>query len=134
MDLSTLDVKSAAERGADLHLEHPTTGEPLKTDDGKPIVIRLLGNDSREFRAGLSELAEKNAGKKRASFASAEANGIELLSRVTVGWQNVTYKGEALKCTPENVRMIYSEINWIKEQVDAFVADRANFLKFAAKS
>jgi hypothetical protein len=134
MDLSTLDVKSAAERGADLHLEHPTTGEPLKTEDGKNITIRLLGNDSREFRAGLSEIAEKNVGKKRTSFASAEANGIELLARVTVGWQNVTYKGEALKCTPENVRTLYTEISWIKEQVDAFVADRSNFLKFAAKS
>ena len=134
MDLANLDTKAAAERGADLHLEHPVSGEPLYTDDGKPLTIRLLGNDSREFKAGLSELAETRAGKKRTSIAAAEANGIELLTRVTVGWSNIVYNGEALKFSPENARMLYRERPWIMEQVDAFVANRANFLKLAAKS
>lgn len=132
MDLATLDTKAAAERGADLHLAHPVTFEPLFTDDGKPLTIRLLGNDSREFRAGMSELAESRVGKKRTSLAAAEANGIDLLARVTVGWSNIIYNGEPLKFSLENAKMLYRERPWIKEQVDEFVADRANFLKFAA--
>lgn len=49
MDFATIDLSAAAERGADCHLDHPVTGEPLYSDDGQPISIRVLGQDSREF-------------------------------------------------------------------------------------
>lgn len=134
MDLADLDLTAAADSGADCHLEHPVTGEPLLTDDGKPLIIRVLGADSREFRQTMSRISMKNVGKKRQTLEGAETNAIELLASVTTGWSNIVYNGEPLKFTPENVRKLYRERKWIREQVDVFIADRGNFLTSAATS
>lgn len=131
MDITKFDVKAAADRGAELHLLNPTTDEPLYGDDGKPVTIRLLGKDSREFRAALGEMAEKQVGKKRTTLAAAETSGIELLARVTTGWHNLGNAEGPIKFSVDAARELYRNSPWIKEQVDEFVADRANFLKFA---
>ncbi|MDB6454693.1 hypothetical protein [Falsirhodobacter sp. 20TX0035] len=127
MDLADFDLTAAADRGADMQLEHPVTGEPLVTDTGEEITIRLLGNDSREFRAALSDLAEKQAGKKRQSLAAAEAHSVDLLARLTLGWQGIVYKGVPLEFTRENAAMLYRERPFIREQIDRFIGNRGNF-------
>lgn len=132
MDITKFDVKAAADRGAELHLLHPATDEPLYGDDGKPVTIRLLGKDSREYRAALGEVAEKQVGKKRTTLAAAEAGGIELNARATAGWHNIGNKEGPIKFSVDAARELYHDSPWIKEQVDKFVDDRANFLKFAA--
>lgn len=129
MDLASLDMAAAADRGADMALEHPVTGAPLLTDAGEPITIRLLGNDSREFRAAISDLADKQAGKRRQSLEAAEAHSVDLLARLTTGWHGIVYNGEALAFTRENAARIYRERPWIREQVDKFIGDRGNFFK-----
>lgn len=128
MDFSTIDLAANAERGADIHIEHPVTEEPLYTDDGQPITLRVLGQDSREFRAAVTALADK-AGKGRQSLERTEALAIDLLSRVVVKWHGITWEGKALDCTPENVRMFLTKFPPIRRQIDSFIADRANFTK-----
>jgi hypothetical protein len=49
--------------------------------------------------------------------------------KLTVAWEGFTLDGVKLDCTPENVRTVYNEWSWIKEQVSEFVADRANFFR-----
>jgi len=39
------------------------------------------------------------------------------------------WEGKALECTPENVRMFLTKFPPIRRQIDAFIADRANFTK-----
>jgi hypothetical protein len=128
MDFSTIDLAANAERGADVHIEHPVTEEPLFTEDGQPITIRVLGQDSREFRAAVTALADK-ASKGKQSVEKTEAAAIELLSRIVVKWQGIMWEGKALDCTPENVRMFLTKFPPIRRQIDNFVADRANFTK-----
>lgn len=132
MDLASLDLTAAADRGADMKLEHPVTGAPLLTDAGEPITIRLLGNDSREFRAAIGDLAEKQAGKRRQSLDAAEAHSVELLARMTTGWHGIVFGGEDLPFTRDNAARIYRERPWIREQVDKFIGDRGNFYKSGA--
>ena len=132
MDLASLDLTAAADRGADMHLEHPVSGAPLLTDAGEPITIRLLGNDSREFRAAIGELAEKQAGKRRQSLDAAEAHSCELLARLTTGWHGLVFNGETLSFTRENAARLYRERPWIREQADRFIGDRGNFFKGGA--
>lgn len=132
MDLASLDLTAAADRGADMKLEHPVTGAPLMTDAGEPISIRLLGNDSREFRAAIGELAEKQAGKRRQSLDAAEAHSVELLARLTTDWNGIVFGGEELPFTRANAERIYRERPWIREQVDKFIGERGNFFKGGA--
>ena len=131
MDLANFDLQAAADKGAELHLENPITEEPIFTEDGKPVKIRVLGADSKEFRAAISDLAERYQGKKKTNMRAAEAHAVELLARVTVGWDNIIWEGETLKFSRENARMLYRERKWVREQVDAFVGDRSHFFDAA---
>lgn len=129
MDLSELDLTAKADAGAEMRLNHPVTEEPLLTDDGKPITIKVLGQDSREFRAAAAELAERMQNRKRLSVAAAEAQSVELLARCVKGWTGIVWEGKALPCTPDNVRMVLRERKWVRDQIDAFVTDRAAFFR-----
>lgn len=131
MDLSTLNVAAAADRGADLHLAHPSTGEPLYTEDGKPVTIRLLGADSHEYRQRIRRLANQNLNKKkreRQNLEQIEEQAAELLAAITVGWSNIVLEGETVECNVDNAKSLYLDYAWIREQVDEFVGERANFL------
>ncbi|WRH62035.1 MAG: hypothetical protein RSE12_16935 [Fuscovulum sp.] len=132
MDFAQLDLAAASEKGADCHLEHPVSGELLYTADGKPITIRVVGQDSREFRAAVASVSER-AGKGKPSLDKAEANGIEILSKLVTAWHGIQWDGKPLECTPENVRMFLSKFPPIRAQLDAFIADRSNFFRTTGK-
>lgn len=130
MDLSKLDVKGAADRGADMPLRHPATGEELFNDAGEAMVIRLLGADSEEYRRTVRVNANRNLklGRQAPTVERFEQGGIDLLVAVTVGWKGLQFDDSALEYSPDAARKLYTEHLWIREQVDAFVAERANFL------
>lgn len=130
---SDLDLAAASTRGADCHIEHPFTGEPLYYDAGdgdmKPIVIRVLGQDSREFRAAVSSADATMRKKRGLSLDETERRAVELLSSLVVRWEGIEWDGKPLECTPENVEMFLLKFPPIRAQIDAFIADRANFFK-----
>lgn len=132
MDLNSIDLAAASSAGADCHLEHPVTGEPLY--DGKtPVSVRVVGNDSREFRAALSRISAKMKPNKKSSLEQAEARSVELISACVKSWQGL-YEGKiAIECTPENVRRVLTEQSWIRDQLDTFIAERSNFFTSAPK-
>lgn len=131
MDFSKIDLAGNADRGADCHIDHPVTGEPLYTAEGKPITIRVVGQDSREFRGALSAISEKKRGK--VTLESAEANAVELIAKAVTGWHGIQWEGADLPCTHENVRMFLTKFPPIRAQLDAFIADRANFFRAGGK-
>ena len=136
MDLSKeFDTASAAESGAFLHLEHPTTGEKLYDGD-TAVGITLRGQDSRTFRQASHDISNKRMERqvKKLTAEALERNTRELLAACTVDWQCIEMNGEPLKCTRENADRLYAELPWIREQVDAFVSNRANFTGKSKKS
>lgn len=136
MDLNSLNTKVAAEEGAKLSLVHPATGEVL-TDEktGKALTITLAGVDSDRYREADRRITDKRlattqAGRKVSlTHKSLESDQLERLVAATISWDGVGLGAETLECTPDNVRKIYKELLWIREQVEAFVNDRANFLR-----
>jgi hypothetical protein len=56
-------------------------------------------------------------------------DGIDDLVKLTTSWSGFLLDGKKLECTPENVRSVYSDWEWIKEQAQEFVANRANFFR-----
>jgi len=131
MDLSNLDTTATAEDGAWLHLCHPATGAPLyKDQDDMPIRIRVRGQDSSVARRMETQMADRrlNRRAKKLSAEEIEREGLDLLTALVVEWEGIVLHGEDVPCTPENVRQVLKQLRWVREQIDTFVGDRANFL------
>lgn len=125
-DLATL--KQSQMDFAAVEITNPATGEPTG------IKITLAGPDSDAYRKIAMKVqneqlqyAMKNRGKTTAERLA--ANALETLIGATVSWEGLAEDGKELECTPENVRRVYTEFPFIKEQVDEFLGDRRNFFK-----
>ena len=135
MDLSALDTSKAAEQGAKLHLRHPTEDYPITDNgkkDGQPVTITLIGADSETFRRFSQSQMDrrlKAASKRQYTSAAAEEDATDLLVACTVGWGNIELDGKDLPFSKENAKLLYDRLPWVKEQVGAFIGERANFLK-----
>lgn len=120
-----------ADDGAVLNIVHPETEEVI---DG--MTITLLGQDSKLYRkiqlskqqAALNRMAK---GKKALDLDAEKLSedSIDDLVKLTTAWSGFVLDGKDLDCTPENVRAVYSDWSWIKEQVQEFVGNRANFFR-----
>ena len=133
MDLLTLDTRDVANQGAVMEVENPATGEKLRAAGGELVTITLLGLDSDKLKKRQNELTndilKKGFRPKRVTAEKNEDERLSTLALATVDWQNVEAGGEKLQCTPDNARSLYKKLPWLAEQVDAFIGDRANFLK-----
>jgi len=130
MDLNDLKPVKADE-GAILQILHPETEEPIA---GMSIV--LLGHDSAVYRklqlAKQQSILNRMAKGKKAAELDAErlnADLIDELTKLTIGWSGFKLDGKELDPTPENVKTVYSEWAWIKDQAQEFVSNRANFFR-----
>ena len=121
MDLTSLAVSESSK----LTIKHPRTG------DDTDIVIELYGKDSDAYKKAYSKLVksviDKTASKTKLNEAELDA---EMYTACTKEWVNVELDGKALKCTPKNVRLVYSDkrLRWMHEQVVTFIGDRENFM------
>jgi len=129
MDLKKYNVTAAADKGADLVLVDPINGDDL---DG--VTIKLLGTDSAAYRNYERDVQRKRIAKlaksrnRKADFSVSEEDECEMLAVCTVGWSGLNEDGEELKYSHEAAVRLYMDYPWIKEQVDLFIGDRANFL------
>ena len=133
VDLASLDLTAAAEKGFDLELLHPVTKEPLGT------FISIVGKDSATFRnhvrkTGNERLRKQAANQRRGAevevptIEKIEADAVELLAVCTTGWRNLNFRGVELPFSTVNAKVIYTELPWIREQVDQAIGDVENFM------
>lgn len=128
MDLASLDLTKASNDGAWITLKHPATGEELS---GK---IKVVGKDSTKFIQLSEEFRRKTLEDMKSTktmaqrMESAQEQSDAVLVACTIDWEGMMLDGKDLPFTEANVKMIYKRFNWIKEQIDVAIADRANFL------
>lgn len=140
-DLDTLNVRAGADAGFELQLLGPANGEPT------PIFVRLLGRDSAAYQTKLreqqrrrTELLRRQGLKRLPDIEQMEADTIDLLVASTAGWRlerPVTLRGKPFpEFSPAAARELYADdgFSWIRDQVDAAIADRANFMKASSAS
>lgn len=134
-DLDQLDTIAAASQGVWMDVYHPITDEKMVDANG-PWRIQVLGGDSKEFKRAISFEHEKAAKSRKQvmSLEKRDQGGINALSAITVGWENIRMGGELVPFSRENAIELYTKYPWLKEQVDAFTAERSNFLKSAPTS
>lgn len=126
-DLAKLDTTNLAEKGTALELRHPVTMEKLGAS------ILLAGADSHIYRNAQQKIAERRLANGVKSnvpkLDGMQAEGIDLLAICTLGWDNVILNGEAIPFSHDAAVELYTHFIWIKEQVDRFIHDRANYLR-----
>jgi len=135
MDLATLDTRAGANAGFDVELKHPDSGDPIGA------VIRVYGADSDAYKdkqlTQQRERLEKLARKGRVQPPTPEQleqQSIELLAAATDGWQGLEIGGKPVEFNRAAAVQLYGDYPWIREQVDAAIHDRANFLPRSASS
>lgn len=137
-DFASIDTKKLSESGAPLSIKK-LDGSPLLDRNGQPVTILLLGPDSSKYRALARENVRRRL-EKRAAGGPAPITGdeideveretLEILAVCTVGWKGVyTPDGDEIACTTDNARKLYENYPVVREQVDAFVGSRANFIQ-----
>jgi hypothetical protein len=131
MDLKDLTPKSNT---VEVILFHPSTHEVLQNDDDTPMTVVMYAQHSPEYKAALYELTDdrmnRMAAKDVAKFKSAEIeeSTLSLLSKTTKSW-NITFDGEKPNLTEGNARKIYTEVFWIREQLESALATSLDFMK-----
>lgn len=135
-DFAQIDTRKHSEQGMPLTIRKPD-GTVLHDKDGKPVSIMLLGPDSSKYRQvtrdsvrkRLAQRASGNAAQvSDADIEEAERDAIELLVACTVSWLGVyTPQGEAIPCTPDNARALFVAYPVVREQAEAFIANRVHF-------
>ena len=133
LDLADLNTTAAADKGFELELLHPVSKAALG------VFVGLVGKDSTAFRDHIrrsaNERLRKQAMQQRRgkeievlTMERIEADAIELLAVSTTGWRGVTYKGEDLPFSAANARLLYTEMTWVREQIDEAIGDLENFM------
>ena len=123
------------DQGAVMQVNHPATNEPMTTADGRPVTITLLSSDHprvrHEHQAQLVAFSER---KEKVTPEEAERASIEVLAAATTGWENVGLDSDDTPFSKEAAIAAYSKLNWLRLQVDNFVAGRANFFKASSST
>jgi hypothetical protein len=130
MDLSSLIASSDV---VELQLK-TMAGELMETEAGEAISLLVIGTDHSDFIKANNAIMNqrlKKATMTRKVQVTAEQLEAENLQRTAAcikGFKNITLD-ESLEYNDFNVRKLLKSVPFIREQVDEFVADRANFLK-----
>lgn len=90
--------------------------------------IHVRGTDSPEFERIVAQADRARKPNKAMSLMEAKRNTLDMLAQMTIGWEGLKDNGRAVPFSQEKAREIYKAHNWLREQVDAFIGDRANFM------
>lgn len=139
IDIGQFDTIQASDKGAEIQLTHPISNVPIG------LFVTVLGKHSDVFREHIRNSqnerlrAQANATRRGKEVPTptaeeAETRAVELMVLCTTGWRSDdkptwTYKGEELEFTIQNAIRVYTEMLWIREQVDTAIGDLENFIK-----
>lgn len=132
MDLSTFDRTGKDDPVGILELVDLDGKPMIDEDSGEPVTIVLVGSDSKEYVKAQQDNQTRrlSAMRRRNKITGAEVDADALAIQVacTRDWTHIKWSGKLLECNTENVKMVYSRLRFIREQVSDFIEDRANFL------
>jgi hypothetical protein len=132
MDLANIENSYNPNDGFAVELSGPDEA-PLMNEDGSRMTITVLGADSdaavKARNASVNKHLAKGA-RAKVTAESSQADGASYLAKLTVGW-NITMGGQKPAFSQDEAQKLYlnPRLAFIREQVDAAIAERSNFLK-----
>ena len=116
------DLVEHQDRGADLTIAHPVTGERMPG-----IVLTITGPDSDAARRARIRFSDElMAFRNRPPADELERMEIERLARLVTGWK-VTRDGKPVEFSFTNVVRLLTSAHFIREQVESFSQNRAPY-------
>jgi hypothetical protein len=134
MDFANLDTAELANEGAVMPVHGPD-GQPVLQDDGSPVTLTLLGDDS-DLLTKFDRITT-NAhlrGSQTVTAELGETKQISRLARACVAWSGIVLEGKPLDHSEENAKALFRRFRWLRQQAVIFISDRANFLKASAQT
>lgn len=134
IDLASLDTTEACNKGAEIELLHPTTGEGLGQ------FVTILGSDSTEFQEYIARVGNearrkqfqaqrRNRTPEIETVEVSKAEGIALLVAMTKGWRNIFFEGNPnFAFSSANATALYTRFPFICRQIDKAIVDLENFI------
>lgn len=109
----------------EFNLRHPVTGEPLD------ILIGVYSCDSRQYNA--AKHASRNDTLRRGAQTSeaAQDGGTRILVACVYRLDNCLIEGVEIGPNEKDLRRLFAAHPWTREQIDAAIHSRANFLPTA---
>jgi hypothetical protein len=125
MDLSLYDFSTAT---AAMELKDPRDGKTICHDDGRPFTITLRSSDHRDVVKASHRLLDESIGARRQTATAIIERTAKLCAAATETW-DIVLNGKCPECTVVSAQQLYLDYPWIREQVNAFAAERGNFVK-----
>lgn len=125
-DFASRDVTAKADEGAELEVLDPANGKPVG------VFITLAGADSSVHRKATAAIANRRAKggfRRNINLDDLQTESIEVLARCTLGWSGVVLDGKDVPLSKEAAVALYTRFPWLREQVETFISDRANYLQ-----
>lgn len=129
MNLNEILPQEKLEVPATLHLLDPIHGDELFNGD-VPMTITVYGMESEIAKNTMKRRAQKqlNSRSKQNIDETIEFN-TQFLAKLITGWTGINENNEPLEYSRENAAELLRKYAWVREQVDAFVTERSNFIK-----
>jgi len=117
---------------------HPVTRQQIvNRDDPQDVAYIDLYSGDSEIRRRHDRAIQKRrlSMRNRRSITPEEIEGdvLDLFAALTAGWRLIGLDGSPLDVpfNADNARELYasSKMTWLREQVDEWTGDRANFLR-----
>jgi hypothetical protein len=134
IDLAALDVARPAEEGRPLALKHPVTGAVLPG-----WVLRVRGYDAQTYQQVSDDhqrrRLERLSRRQTPTVEELNAEALELAASLVAGWEDrFDLDGAPLPYSGANAARLFRRFGWIRQQVEQFAGDRANFLPGSTSS
>lgn len=138
MNLSEYDYSGAV---ATLTVADPETHEPtdfkieLRCVEHAEARVAQRAAERKRLTRSLNSIPQASDEQALEIVGNeADESAVDALVACTVSWENCEFEGKKLECTPENAKMLYGRLIWLRRQVDRFVVSRRNFTKASAAS
>ena len=131
-DLGNLTSTYCPDEAFDIELRGPD-GAQLFNDDGTAMTIGVLGADSDiavKARNQTSNRRIQQGARLKLTAEGIDSDAVAYLAKLSTRW-NITLGGEKPVFNTEAAMSLYMnpKLAFVREQVDAGIAERSNFLK-----
>lgn len=127
-DLASLDIKSFADKGCWLVINHPVTNQPLVNDKDQEWRMLLAGKDSAVYRKATSDAIQRRFEQgNKLSPEALEVEQINVLSASVLNFENFVENGKELPYSQENAFMLVERFPWIREQIETLILNRNEY-------
>lgn len=127
-DLASLDIKSFADNGCWVVINHPVTNQPLTNDKGDEWRMLLAGKDSSLYRKATSEAIQRRFSETgKLTPEAIEIEQIQVLKACVLNFENFVMSGAVLPFTEDNASMLVERFPWLREQIEKVILDRERY-------